>query len=349
MKARVGLKDIAQEAGVSVVTASLALRDAPDSNTQARVSAARREEIRQIAARMGYRTNAAGRILKSKKISDIGLLFFEETEQIRGHAGFTDLNIQVNRICRRNNIRYQLDWFDPIREPDGIPAILTDGLVGGVLIAGCPFGASERFLAEQINIPFVRIDEEGQYCVLQDYITPLREALAYLNATGHRRVGLINGPKMFRRFRETERVFLEEATRYHWDEPEGRIFTIPPYDDFVKNSILAERAIFERPDFADAVLVASGIQANGILSLIHRRGLKVPEDVSFVSIATEDWETERAIPRLTAVEANHARLAEEAVSMLRELMETGNVRRPRVLIPEKFSIRDSVINRSVSF
>ena len=105
---RVSLKDVAEAAGVSAVTASIVLNGS-DSGSRVRVSAARRAEIQAIAARLGYRANAAGRILKSKSLSDIGLLFFEETRHIREHAGFTDMNLQFSRISREYGRRYQVD------------------------------------------------------------------------------------------------------------------------------------------------------------------------------------------------------------------------------------------------
>ncbi|HCH85613.1 MAG TPA: hypothetical protein DFL85_08875, partial [Lentisphaeria bacterium] len=96
---------------------------------------ARQEEIRRIAAELGYRASAAARILKCKELNDIGLLFFENAQNIREHVGFTDLNIQFTRTCRELGIRCQVDWFDSLHHPDELPGLLTDGLVGGLLIA----------------------------------------------------------------------------------------------------------------------------------------------------------------------------------------------------------------------
>ena len=49
MSRRVCLKDIAAEAGVSVVTVSLALNGTSNEKNQARVSQAKLKEIREIA------------------------------------------------------------------------------------------------------------------------------------------------------------------------------------------------------------------------------------------------------------------------------------------------------------
>ena len=347
MAKRICLRDVAQEAGVSVVTASLVLNGNSGGKNQARVSEARRQEIRAIANRLGYRASAAGRILKSKSLNDIGLLFFEETQHIREHSGFTDMNIQFSRICRKFGIRHQSDWFDPYRYPDEIPALLTDGLIGGLLIAGNPAGASERFLREDCTLPFVRVEEKGQYSVMFDQLPALRQAMEFLTATGHRRVGLINGPEMFQRFRETRNFFREECERLKLETSDELFYEIDPYGDFALNAILSERQLLDRPNRPDALLVSSGILIKSIVCLALQRGVRIPGDLSILCFATSDWEACKFVPRLTAVEHDYVEITEKAVAMLRELMVTGTVRNPHVKIPERFTIRDSVANRLV--
>ena len=101
-KEKIGMKEIAEAAGVSVMTVSAAL------SGSGRVSEKRKREIVALAHRMGYRTNAAARLLKSKRVDDLGLLIFEKEELIREHAGFMDMTVQFMKECVRNNIHFQL-------------------------------------------------------------------------------------------------------------------------------------------------------------------------------------------------------------------------------------------------
>ena len=55
------MKDIAREAGVSVMTVSKALRDAPD------IAAKTKLRIGDLAKRMGYTPNLGARSLRSQK------------------------------------------------------------------------------------------------------------------------------------------------------------------------------------------------------------------------------------------------------------------------------------------
>lgn len=96
-KEKIGMKEIAEAAGVSVMTVSAAL------SGSGRVSEKRKREIVALAHRMGYRTNAAARLLKSKRVDDLGLLIFEKEELIREHAGFMDMTVQFMKECVRDN------------------------------------------------------------------------------------------------------------------------------------------------------------------------------------------------------------------------------------------------------
>lgn len=343
---RVCLKDVAQAAGVSTVAASIVLNGSGGTRNRVRVSAARQEEIRRIAASLGYRASAAGRILKSKQLDDIGLLFFEEEHHVREHAGFTDLNIQFTRCCRQLKVRCQTDWFDPIHHPDELPELLTDGLVGGLLIAGNPCGASEEFLREKCTLPFVRIEEPGEYSVMFDPLPGLYQAMEYLAATGHRRVGLINGPEIFSRFRLIRNAFAEYCGQFGFADWRNHYYeNAAYYQEFALNAALAERRVLDRPDRPDALLICSGILTKAIISLAQQRGLRVPADLSVVAFSTCDWEAVKFNPRITAIEHDYSEVAARGIEMVRELMTAGRVREPQQKVPERFTIRDTVFNR----
>ena len=309
---RVCLKDVAEAAGVSAVTASIVLNGG-STRSRARVGAARQEEIRRIAAELGYRASAAARILKCKELNDIGLLFFENAQNIREHVGFTDLNIQFTRTCRELGIRCQVDWFDSLRE--------------------------------QCRMPFVRIEEPGEYSVMFDPAPALREALEYLAATGHRRLGFVNGPARFQRYRHIRGIVASETARLGMESPQEFYYEAEPYEDFSVDAVLAERRLMDCGEPPDAVLVSSAVLGKAFVSLLQQRGLRVPLDVGVVCFEATDWDALKFVPRLTAVEYDYTEIAARAVRMLQELMKSGTVREPRLLVPERFTVRDTVIDR----
>jgi len=72
----VRLKDIAQQVGVSIMTVSKALRDAPD------VSAATKTNIQKIARQMGYVPDSSAQGLRTKTTKLFGLLIPATTNPV---------------------------------------------------------------------------------------------------------------------------------------------------------------------------------------------------------------------------------------------------------------------------
>src|SRR6266850_3952706 len=72
----VRLKDIAERAGVSVMTVSKVLRDAPD------VSAATKTRIKLLAQQMGYVPNSMAQGLRSRTTKLFGLVISSSADPI---------------------------------------------------------------------------------------------------------------------------------------------------------------------------------------------------------------------------------------------------------------------------
>src|SRR5471032_3470131 len=78
----VRLKDIARHIGVSVMTVSKALRDAPD------VSAATKTKIKALAAQMGYTPDSSAQGLRTKTTKLFGLVIPATTNPIYARIVF---------------------------------------------------------------------------------------------------------------------------------------------------------------------------------------------------------------------------------------------------------------------
>src|SRR5580698_1746982 len=80
--AMVRLKDIARQAGVSVMTVSKALRDEPD------VSSATKTRLRALAQQMGYVPDSSAQGLRTKTTKMFGLVIPSITDPIFGRITF---------------------------------------------------------------------------------------------------------------------------------------------------------------------------------------------------------------------------------------------------------------------
>jgi|GEM_PF-989882 len=335
-KDKIGMKDIAEAAGVSVMTVSAALSGA------GRVSDTRKREIVDLAHRMGYRSNTAARLLKSKRVDDLGLLIFEKEELIRENAGFMDMTVQFMQECLRNNIHFQLEWFDCYRNREALPQMLTNGLVGGLLIAGAPQNAARHFIENDLALPFVTLCESGKYSVGFDNENSLRQAVYYLASLGHTNIGLINGPETLKVFQDFRHAFDTAMNELSLLRPDTFHAESQPAGIFELELKKVSGAFLETPARPTALLVFSGLFTKAFISNLQRNGLRIPEDVSIICHETVDWEAEKFSPPISAVERKYDDLIAAGVKMVRELMDGQEIRCPHTLIPPSFTKRGTV-------
>ena len=335
-KEKVGMKEIAEAAGVSVMTVSAALSGV------GRVSEERKREIVSLAQRMGYRRNAAARLLKSKRVADLGLLIFEKEALIRENAVFMDMTVQFMRECSRNNIHFQLEWFDCYRNREELPQMLTSGLVGGLLIAGAPANASKQFIEKDLALPYVALGENGRFSVSFDCDDRMRQAIYYLASLGHENIGLVNGPSEFSTFRRYREVFDATLKELSLLRPDTLHIENQPADDFQTEVNRHLASLLELQNRPTALLVHSGLFTKAYISGLFRAGIRVPEELSVICFETVDWEAEKFVPPITAIEFRLEDLVVSGVRMVRELMEGKEVLRPHYTVSPAFTKRGTV-------
>jgi len=335
-KDKIGMKDIAEAAGVSVMTVSAALSGA------GRVSDTRKREIVALAHRMGYRSNTAARLLKSKRVDDLGLLIFEKEELIRENAGFMDMTVQFMQECLRNNIHFQLEWFDCYRNSEALPQMLTSGLVGGLLIAGAPQNAAKHFIENDLVLPSVTLCEPGKYSVGFDNENSLRQAVYYLASLGHANIGLINGPETLGVFQGFRHAFDTAMSELSLLRPDTFHAENQPAGDFQYELRKVTEAFLKTQTRPTALLVSSGLFTKAFISDLQRNGIRVPEDLSIICHETVDWEAEAFSPPISAIERKYDDLIAAGVKMVRELMDGQEIRCPNTLILPSFTKRGTV-------
>jgi len=337
---RIGLKEIAAVAGTSVYTVSVAL------SGRGSVSAASRKRVQEIAARLDYRPNRAGKILQAPKNENIGLLITGR-ETMRRHIGSIELNFHFINECNRLGIYHQTEWFDAHNATaNSLPGLLTDGLMGGVIVIGEPFPALCR-LVEEPNalLPAVYVGTEGKYCVQFDTAAATRETLEHFYALGHRRIAFLNGPEAFLVFGEAARAYREFAGERLSEPPDTHYWAM---NDNVQNAMAWTREglarLFLRPDPPTALLAAGGLMVKSVILWLVMQGFRVLADVSVAVIESADWEAESFLLPVSAVEYNYEAVAKEAIGLLRRLMtDAGAPKDPvKIRVPQKLVLRDTI-------
>ncbi|WP_436848994.1 LacI family DNA-binding transcriptional regulator [Streptomyces atriruber] len=183
------LRDVAERAGVSAMTASRVLRDDPQ------VLPATRERVRAAATALGYRPNEVARSLRLGR--GTGLVGLVVTNL--ANPFYSRLALGVDSVVAEHGLKTVIgntgQDLDAERE---LVADLVARRVDGIIAV--PAGADQRHLAAAVSggVPVVLASRPPEGfaadCVLVDDFGGARDATARLLERGHRRIGFLGSP-----------------------------------------------------------------------------------------------------------------------------------------------------------
>lgn len=322
------IKDIAASAGVSYSMVSRAL-----SGTGA-VDPKKKEQILEIARRMGYMPNQAAVTLKKSKSGLIGLCFSTISKLTSPFV----LHDVLTGVFQELGSQYQVvvKGID-MHQPGTLNPSCFDGLL--IMSQG---DWDMDFLDEawEKKIPMVAVSRRVPLpvpAVVTDEKGGMAQAMEYLLDNGHRRIGVIEGTSYLEATRLRHEGW-QNAARKHGLDPEE--FPVE-YGNYRFNSgRLAAGRLLDAHKDVTALLCFNDEMAFGARNAAAERGLKVPEDLSLTGF--DNWELSGySDMRLTTVERSAAKLAMEGSRMLLACMEEG-IRPADVWQENRLIVRDSV-------
>ncbi len=310
----VRLKDIAERAGVSVMTVSKALRDGPD------VSAATRARIKQLAKQMGYVPDSTAQGLRLRTTKLFGLVIPAITDPIFARIVFAleerahELGYDVLLAHTRNIIE---------REERCIRRLLSrrvDGLFISPVYRMAPDAPIYRELLAR-RTPTVLLGSPAQFCnqfpsvQIEDLVASYY-ATQHLLKLGHKRIAFLAGPIAapwaHERF-EGYRRALREAEH---DVDDRLVFQAgATIEDGAKCAL---QMVQETCD-ATAIQAVNDLAAIGCASTLLDKGIRIPQDLSIVGFGNILLAEHFRVP-LTTVRQPKFRLGTAAMDAMMHLL-----------------------------
>ncbi|WP_329454464.1 LacI family DNA-binding transcriptional regulator [Streptomyces sp. NBC_01497] len=291
--------DVARLAGTSSAVVSYVINDGPRP-----VAAATRERVLTAIAELDYRPNAVARALKTQQTQTLAMLvpdianpFFAEFARAVQDAAFEQGKVLLlgdSGGSLQRETAYLRRFLDQRVEGIVLIGARRDSSLRIVEASGVPAVVLDRQLDEGAAISSVGIDNKSAALA----------ATEHLIGHGHRAIACVAGPSEQRN--ATDRL-AGWATALHRAgiAPDPALIHV---DDFsVEGGVRAGRALLDVPDApgggtrrprADdagepsqepprrpahrptAVFVSSDSQAEGLLAVAHRLGLRVPQDLA---------------------------------------------------------------------
>ena len=313
--AKVTIKDIAREAGVSISTVSNALNGVNVLKPETR------EHILEVADRLHYIPNLNGRNLKSKSTNVIGLF----VTSLKGPYFATLADIMVSE-CQKYG--YELNIFVTWDGRSSLSSILGKSIDGCVVLSG---SVDERGVEQirEMEVPTIFLDREIKYEKISSVIFDSYkdgEAVAdFLIKRNIKKIGFIEG--ICHNFDAIERA------RGFKDRLEKEGITLDP-DYILKGEFEKEIAHQSVKTFLEkglplpeAFFAANDLSAFGCMDALREAGYKVPRDTLVIGVDDIEF-CEWHRPTLTTVKTGYEKQAVVAIRKLVKMItgeETGEI------------------------
>jgi len=335
MNKRVTIADVAEEAGVSMMTVSRAI------NHKEGISDETRQRILEIAERIGYRPSGVARALATNRSCSLGLVipdvanpFFSQivrgAEDLAYDSGYNLFLVNTAE--------------DTEREEAALESLLEKHVDGAIL-------CSSRLPAESLNnyidnFPFTvlinrEISSTKRNCatINVDDILGAQQAISFFAAQGNTLIGLIAGPEgstSSQRRRIGYQKGLKENNFVY--QPELVINCEPQ----IEGGYQATKQLLSAHKNLSAVLAFNDLVAFGVFQACEELGKRVPEDIAVIGF--DDIPLASVVkPRLSTLRTDKRGLGRLAMKTLIQLIEDDEKVERNLTIQPTLILRESTI------
>lgn len=323
------IKDIAKEAGVSIATVSRALTR-PEAVRPGTI-----EKVQRAIERLHYTPNAMASSLRRQRseivvvvVPDIHNPFYSGIVQGIGNLAMEE-GYQI-LLGETKNQQARMDRY---------AAMLQRKQADGLIIIGSMLPTQFEAASKDQTLPMVVACEYFEGLPLPgvriDNVEAAAEAVAYLVAIGHRRIGTISGPL-------GNRLGADRLNGYKLGMTRAGLEVDPSLIVTGEFSLLSGTEGMQRlllRDRPTAVFCANDEMAIGAIRALSEAGLSVPGDCSIIGFDDIRF-AEFATPPLTTISQPNIRIGETAMLMMLEAL-AGNKNVRELVLPHRMTVRRS--------
>jgi LacI family transcriptional regulator len=328
----VGIKDVAQHAGVSVGTVSNVI-NRPDL-----VAPETRTRVRAAIEQLGYVRSEAARSLRSGQSRIIGQLVLDMANPF-----FAEVASGAARAASEAGLRVMLcNSANDLAEEKAYLSLFAEQRVRGVLLTPADATEANLDVLKRHQIPYVLVDRvTSQGCsVSVDDVAGGRLGVAHLTETGHRRIAYVSGPMSLAQCRDRRTGALRAIAAHGL--PEDSLVHIEADRMDVAAGRDAGHRLLKLSQVPTAVFCANDLLALGVLQALYAAGVSVPGEMAIVGYDDIEFAAAAAVP-LTSVRQPSAEMGRIAAELLVSEVTTGpaNHRHRRVVLEPELVVRES--------
>jgi LacI family transcriptional regulator len=326
------LKDVADAAGVDTSTASRVL----NGEAGHRVAPKTRDRILAAAGELGYRPNAMARALRTARTFTLGIAVPQLDNPV-----FPQIIIGATRAAHARGYELLISLVQESEDSASVYERLANAnRVDGLLVSTIEEEAALRRTLKRASVPFVVVNRKLRGVpnfVAHDNFEAAKASTEYLLSLGHRRIGHLAGHTSG--YNGSRRLAgYQSALRAAGIEPDPTLVSEAGYT--LEGGVRATEAMLAAKRRPTAILAATVRSGSGALKALHAEGVRVPEDMSVMSIHDLPI-AEMLQPPLTALRLPLQEMGVVATNGLIDLLEGKTKSVSHVLAPEELVVRAS--------
>ena len=333
------IKDVAEEAKVSIATVSLVV------NNHGRISQETRKKVLKAIKKLNYLPSRSARRLVSRKTGNIGFILTEE-HFLHTEPFYTRIFLGTEFEARAIDHYVLLATISSsYKKGDALPRFISERNVDGIIVAGkVPDALTESISRYKIPVVFIDFSPViGDYPnVITDNLKGGLLATDHLIQNGHKNIAFVGGEISHPSITERLRGYKLALERAHLNSDGELVMT---NDEFLsrQNGYNSAKKLFELQKNITAIFAANDATAFGVMQYLKDNNHKIPDDVSVVGF--DDVEADLLIdPPLTTVKVPKLEMGIEAVQLLLIMIKSSNGTAKKIVIPVELIVRGSTKN-----
>lgn len=329
---RVTLKDIAKEAGVSVMAVSKVL------NGKGGISRETSQRVQAIARTLRYRPNQIAKSLRADETKTLGVVVSDSSQLvfakvIRGiedtaaRAGYSVIvaNTDQNAEREKKAVELLLD-----KRIDGLilaaPLRTDGGEIQDLLLMGPPL------------VLLMRTSETAEVsCVINDNYAGGYEILSHLLATGSRDIRFLSLPGTSQSGQSRRQGYRKALAEYGLAFDEIRVLECPPA---IEAGYQAMNQLLDRGLTGGAICCGCDLIAIGAIRAIQEHQFRIPADFQVTGYDDIDLADYLSVP-LTTMRQPKYEIGCEGVRLLLEQIKDPSLPPRQIILPSSFIKRQS--------
>jgi len=337
---RYTVRDVAQEAGVSIATVSRVL-NTPDS-----VSIKTQDKVHEAIKRLNYARNQVASSLRSSSSAMVGFVVSDITNPF-----FVRVIKSAERVLRSHDYTMLIcdSEEDPAKEYNYLNDLFARQIDGLIIIPSIEHNKIPQILKSR-DVPTVFVDRylsDRFDCIMSNNQAGISLLVSHLASKGYHKIGLVCGSLDTLTGRQRYEAFTKMLKLYNL--PFDHNWT--RFCDFsVEGGYKATRELIASKSIPEALIASNNLTGIGALRAIHDSNLEIPRDIGLV-VFDEVILGDVTNPPLTVVEQPSDLIGAEAARLLVNRMYGNTSLPPQIVVYDpKLIVRGStraISNESV--